>query len=156
MKTYLKHKYGYLNVDDNFIYLTKSGNWSETKNLKEKNSDGFKTMDRFSKIKIIGYLVFVAGLFLFGILNNIVKGDFSYLLVFGLPVLFYATYNYLIPEIGASFLIPFSKVKTIEIIENNAIIHFIDFNEKYAQFNLTGLNEKGIEIVHEIISKRKF
>ncbi|WP_196889864.1 hypothetical protein [Aureivirga sp. CE67] len=36
MKEWFKYELGYVNIDSENIYLTGSGNWSETKNLEEK------------------------------------------------------------------------------------------------------------------------
>lgn len=92
----------------------------------------------------------VGGLSLFGILYNISKGDFNYLLLIGLVILFYTVYNYLIPEIGASFLIPHSKIKSIEMNDGDVTIYFIDFEEKEDRFDLKGLDEKGMEVLLKI------
>jgi hypothetical protein len=53
MKEWLKHKHGYLNIDEKNLYFTKTGNWSEIADLKEQNSTEFKTADQNSKIKLI-------------------------------------------------------------------------------------------------------
>lgn len=36
-KSFYKYKYGYINIDQNNIYITSTGNWSETIQLTEKN-----------------------------------------------------------------------------------------------------------------------
>ena len=36
MKQWFKYEFGFVNLDSENFYLTNSGNWSETENLKEK------------------------------------------------------------------------------------------------------------------------
>lgn len=35
MKKWFKYEYGFVNIDEDYIYLTNTGNWSDTKDLQE-------------------------------------------------------------------------------------------------------------------------
>lgn len=150
MKEWLKHKFGFLNIDDEFIFVTKTGNWSEIEDLEEKNHKGFKTNTFASKLKIGLYVTVVYGLFVFCIVRNIISGNISFLLIIGLPVLAYYMFQYLIPEYGASFRIPKDKINQIYIDGDSVSIEFLDADNKMTTNNFRGLDEKGIAILETV------
>jgi hypothetical protein len=47
-KSFYKYKYGYINIDQNNIYITSTGNWSETIQLTEKKFG--KTKKRMGRV----------------------------------------------------------------------------------------------------------
>ena len=53
MKEWFKYEYVYVNIDTESIYFTNSGNWSETKNLKEK---GVQKSNTQRKVRIQEFL----------------------------------------------------------------------------------------------------
>lgn len=73
MKEWLKHKYGYINIDDENVYVTKTGNWSEISKLQEKNHRRFIFFDGRTKLKIGIYLFVQAGLILYVFVSKIVS-----------------------------------------------------------------------------------
>lgn len=110
MKKWLKHTFGYINIDEENFYLTKTGNWSEIIGLKEKNDKPQKPVNFKTKLKIGIYLIFLLTLILFGIIANIRSGNIIVLLIIGLPVLAFIIFQYIIPEFGSSFVIPKKKI----------------------------------------------
>lgn len=57
MRHYFRYKGGYVNVDDENIYLTTTGNWQETAGLKEHKKNSYLPQLRFLPWGI--YLVFI-------------------------------------------------------------------------------------------------
>lgn len=150
MKEWLKHKYGYLNIDGENIYFTKTGNWSETADLTEKNSKEFKTADQKSKTKIISFIGIIGSVFLWLFLSKIGTGDFTILQIIGPLITSYLVYKYLTPEYGAAFVVPYNKIQKIEFENDIATVHFIDHEGKNATHRLMKLDLNGIELVNRI------
>ena len=58
MKQYFKHRFGYVNVDEEKIYFTESGNWSEARSLHE--STPMIKKDSAKKLTIFGTIILIA------------------------------------------------------------------------------------------------
>jgi hypothetical protein len=95
MKEWLKHKHGYLNIDEKNLYFTKTGNWSEIADLKEQNSTEFKTADQNSKIKLILLLGIIDAVSVWQLFSKDRIGGFNLLLFMSPIVSFYLVCNYL-------------------------------------------------------------
>lgn len=147
MHKWLKHKYGYLNIDDENIYATKTGNWSEINGLKEKNYKPRQMANFRNRLKIGAYLIIMVGLFLFVLFSNILSGNISFLLLVGLPTLGYTAFQYIIPEYGSSFVIPKHKITKIRFEESDAYIEFVDANNISTTNRFRKLDQKGMEIL---------
>ena len=52
MKSHFPHRFGYLNLDENFLYFTDTGNWKEARELSKKKH--FSTNKALKKMKILG------------------------------------------------------------------------------------------------------
>ncbi|MFT6502518.1 MAG: hypothetical protein ACJASQ_002645 [Crocinitomicaceae bacterium] len=152
MKEWLKHKHkhGYLNIDKNNLYFTKTGNWSEIADLKEQNSTEFKTADQNSKIKLISFLGIIGSVFLWIFLSGIGNGNFTILQIIGPIVTAYFVYNYLIPEYGAAFAVPYNKIQKIELENDIATVHFLDYDGAKATYRLMKLDLNGIDLINRI------
>ena len=66
MKEWFKYEFGYVNIDSENLYLTNTGNWSETKTLTEKTKKVANQNDNKSS-SMIGFIVIA--LFILGYLN---------------------------------------------------------------------------------------
>jgi hypothetical protein len=150
MKEWLKHKYGFINIDDENVYVTKTGNWSEVSGLEEKNYKPFEFADFRTKVKIGIYLFIVFGIILFGFISNIISGNISFLLIVGLPVVGYTAFQYIIPEFGSSFVIPRNKITDIRTKESDLFIEFLDANDQNTLIHFRSLNQKGLEIISKV------
>ena len=146
MKEWLKHKYGFINIDDENVYVTKTGNWSEVSGLKEKNYKLFKLDDFRTKLKIGIYLFIVFGFILYVFISKILSGDLG-LLIFGLPLLGYTAFQYIIPEFGSSFVIPKKKITAIRTDESDFYIEFLDANDQNTSNHFRNLDQKGLKII---------
>ncbi len=111
MKDWFKYEFGFVNIDSDNLYFTNTGNWSETKGLKEK---GVQKSNRGRKIRIQLFLLGSAiglGALLF---NNVVAENLSIVMVIGSAFTFYSLYNYMKTEIGHKFKLPISKVINVK------------------------------------------
>jgi hypothetical protein len=141
MRDWFKYEFGFVNLDEESLYLTNSGNWSDTKGLKEYEKS--KKNNLPSKGAIFLALVIIA--FIGIIVLNISKGKISILLLVGLPVTAYAVYNYMKSEVGDKYLIPFYKIKGIEVLEESVVIHFMDLNDLESKCELKGVSTEGLK-----------
>lgn len=127
MKKYFKHRFGYVNVDESNLYLTKTGNWGEVKQLNEKPSRKASKTTTFGTIVgllIVFVIVFVNVYFIndliesFGLLISSIL-IVSYILLIG--------YLRLRDKYGPTFLIPFDKIRGMDMIDESMLeIKFLD------------------------------
>jgi hypothetical protein len=54
MRHYFRYKGGYINIDDENIYLTTTGNWQETSVLKEQKKKNYQRQLNFLLWAIFG------------------------------------------------------------------------------------------------------
>lgn len=134
MKLYYKYASGYININEENLYLTNSGNWQEALALEEKNA---KTK-RQNSSRIAGNNFFIilvlcafTALMYFGFTKN--------KLLFGLPVAGYFVINYFKSEQGKRYRIPLEKIERIETYDKGLKIIF-----------LNGNNEPDFEIVDNV------
>lgn len=144
MKEWFKYEFGYVNVDAENLYLTNSGNWSDTKKLKEKAKNN-KTKKRSS---IIGFLILVFCLFLFMIYKSSTIDTIGVTLF--ILALGYKLYLYLKFEIGPQFRIPIAKISEMKIDEKSVEIYFLDGDGVYSSFLLEKVEEKGKNILNSL------
>ena len=99
--------------------LHKTGNWSETNDLKEENSEEFKPVNQNSKIKLISFLGLLGSLFVWLLFSGVGNGSFNILQIIGPLVTSYLAYNYLTPEYGSSFVVHFNKIQKNRILKRH-------------------------------------
>jgi len=148
LKDWCKHRYGFVNFDDEYMYLTSSGNWSDVDDLGELNEEGFRSKSSFQRNKTILFLtiIILAGVFLI-----ILKGrsvEISVFIVVAFTI--FAVFQYFASNLSLNFKIPYSKIQSIDVREQAADITFTDFNGKEEKHHLQGLNGKGISLFYEI------
>ena len=149
MKDWFGYEYGYVNIDGDQLYLTNTGNWSETKDLQEK-----KRGQRKNSLKKVLIYIFILCIVLAGIrLFLFMVSEIRYGLI-GMVALVsiggYFAYKYLKPELGASFLIPMSKISAIHIENERAILEFRNGNDEADSVELTGIERKGIDLLNQL------
>jgi methionyl-tRNA synthetase len=81
MKTWFKYEYGYVNLDSDTLYLTNSGNWSETTTLSEKTKEITQKNDT-KNYKYVSFLVSIIAFFCVLFFNTILSGKVSLTLFF--------------------------------------------------------------------------
>lgn len=139
MKRHFKYSNGYINVDENNVYITSTGNWSETKILTEKpfGKSMYDDGKYFGFYQVLGFII----LLLVSIFSNdttwYIKGGL--ILLCGL--LFYKTKDYFTPELGERFLIPKIKILNINQTKKQLIIEFKSLDNKNDFIKLNGIIE---------------
>jgi len=147
MKEWFKYEYGYVNIDDDNIYFTNTGNWSEVGLLKEKS--GVKS-NKLRKIRIQVFLIVVGVLAAFLLFKNVLSGEVSILLIVGLPISVFLVYKYLKTEIGSNYKLPICKVSKIEIEDNEVTNVFNNSKSGVNKEVLVNVEEKGLRILNDL------
>jgi hypothetical protein len=149
MKEWFKYEFGYVNINSENLFLTNSGNWSETENLTEKTKKISNKNNKKSS-SIIGFIILILCLFGFLIYKNTLSGKTGTALIFITIGMGYKLYEYLKTEIGAKFKIPLEKITELIFLKNSVEINFIDGEGLKSSYKLNNINEKGEKIMHSI------
>ncbi len=123
IRHFFKYEYGYINIDSENIYLTHTGNWSETVNMEAKNN---KTIQKSTKRKwwILSCIIIGSGLiYLFHFLEILSVGK-SIILILFIPLNCLPLYKYMRSELGQKFLIPIKNITSIENENSGLRINF--------------------------------
>lgn len=147
MKEWFKYKYGFVNIDTENLYFTNTGNWSETKDLKEKGIQKQNSFRQY-RMKIIPFILILIAVFLLIFRSD--NNDIRFSFIFGILALAFGAYKYLKTEIGEKFKLPISKIETITFVGETATITFQDGEGKSTTQQLERLDQKGIKLLQEI------
>jgi hypothetical protein len=148
MKEYFKYANGYVNINDENLYLTNSGNWSEIQKLEEKSKKS-KNRNTFKLFKIdvyyfvIGILILV---FIINLISNLQKGKVSFISI-GLLFLMFTAFKYMKSETGKKYKIPLSKIKDFIITDNTVTIHFLNLNNEIDFETISKVEDKGLNLI---------
>lgn len=148
MRVWFKYEFGFINIDDNNLYLTNTGNWSETKDLKENTcGDSSKASNR-RKGKAMIYFIIFGSILLLAFLTHLILSSFnpiSLIVLVGIPLGAYMSYQYMKTELGNSYCIPLQKISYINIGEKKIVIHFLDKDSADCSESLVNVSEDGLE-----------
>lgn len=147
MREYFKYEFGYINIDEENLYLTNSGNWSEVKNLSEKYSKKYIHQNA-RRIRIIAFFVICIILFAYLFISNLFRTH----LAIGLVVLGYFLYRYLQSDMGQSFLIPINKIDSIEKSEKNLVLSFRNKENSFETIIIKNTDGKSEQIIKKFSS----
>ena len=153
MKEWFKYEYGFINVDDDNVYLTSTGNWSETKNMEEKSDASIRkhVVKKWINILYLGgwFIVFVS--FLIAFYTKSTDLNQAYwrlpLALIGLALIMY---KHLRKDMGPKYKIPISKIKKIEFGKEDIFIHFIDPRNEQVFQELVRVAWKGHKVLQKI------
>lgn len=149
MKHFFKYEKGFININDENLFLTKSGNWSEVDLLLEKST---KSKSQNSKKKIRTYSFYAMllsfSLLLFFNLNNGKSGKM--MLPLGIVLLLLSAYNYIRAGSGNQYKIPLSKINKMEYSFNSLKIYFMNLNGKEDFEKIENIEEKGVQILKDL------
>ena len=149
MRDWFKYEYGYVNIDHSNLFLTNTGNWSETEKLTEKTNQS-KLKNDFKKIKMYVFLLIAGILFSIVFFVNL-AGDHIRVFLIILPIFAaYRLYKYTQHNIGSAYKIPLEKINQITIENNNAVILFNDGNNISTEEKLIKIEEKGIKLLTQL------
>lgn len=149
MRVHFKYANGYVNADDESICLTTSGNWAETKKLKEKSRKTEKENRR--RINRISFFVYVVAAAIVLILLFALTNDNVNKIIFvALPVIGLKIFGYFKPDLGKRYRIPVSKIQSLEPVSDGYEIHFINLDGEFDSETITGIQGNGAQMLSEI------
>lgn len=141
MKEYYKYANGYINLNDENLYLTNSGNWQETLSLEEKKSKA-KQPGILQRPDINIFKYSALGLFLvlmrFGPVGK-------YNILFGLPIAIYFLMWLFKKEQAKPYKIPLTKIEAIKPYNEGLKIIFRNGNNEPDFEIVDNVDPKGIE-----------
>lgn len=144
MKEYFKYGNGYINVNDECVFLTNSGNWSETHKLSEKSSKS-----KFITNKIfLNYLfiIILLGVGFYDVLKDFRNKSFP----FGIVLIALGFLTFFKRAKGIRYKIPLAKIIKITITANMATIVFFNENNFEDLSEITKIESKGLEVLERI------
>ncbi|WP_375562027.1 hypothetical protein ACE193_05625 [Bernardetia sp. OM2101] len=147
MQRHFKYSKGYVNIDDTNIYLTETGNWSETKELSEKMSN--QLFRRYGNaIAILGVCLVIAlgGVFAFISSQKIRIGG----VISVIAVLFFF-YQAVSSKMGYKFYIPKEKIIKVSSHKNILFLKFKNASEKEEIVRISDIEK--IDEVIELLKK---
>lgn len=147
MKEYFKYANGYVNINDENLFLTNSGNWSETHDLLEKSPKSIRKND-FKSLKIysLPFIIVCLGLLLYSKLDNV-------FIPFAFSGSCFGAYLYLIRETGKRYKIPISKIISFNISNDTVKIVFKNANDVDDFEEIFKVEKKGLSILEELRNK---
>lgn len=142
MKEYFKYGNGYVNIDDENLYLTNSGNWSETHELEEKSPKSVRK-NNHKTFRINSYY-FIIGLVLLLVVIGIMNKNSHIAIPLGIIIIVITAFKYMRSESGKKYKIPLSKIKNFEIVDNSIKINFVNLNNEIDFETINKVEEKGL------------
>ena len=144
MKEYFKYANGFININDENLFLTNSGNWSETHKLNEKSSKSkFKTKKMYLNYL---FVVVLLGFGAYDVLKDIKNKSFP----FGIVLIALGVLAFFKRDKGNRYKIPLSKVIKITIYRNMAKILFLNENDFEDLVEIANIELKGLGVLERI------
>ncbi len=145
-RDWFPYQNGFVNVDHENVYLTNSGNWSETEKLQEKSKKrwNFRAIRMRLTIVIAGIVLMMVLFYVFA--KKGLKIGFGVELV----LIFLAIYDSFRTETGGRYKIPRNKISDIETEDNWARIQFINGDEKEDAISLDNIKSNGVQILQSL------
>lgn len=149
MKEYFKYDNGYVNISDENLFLTNSGNWSETHDLLEKSPKSIRENDlRSLKIYSLPFIIVCIGLLMYSKLDNV-------FIPFAFSGSCFGAYLYLKRETGKRYKIPISKIISFDISNDKVKILFRNANDIDDFEEIFKVETKGLAILEELSRQLK-
>lgn len=149
MKEYFKYDNGYVNINDEDLFLTNSGNWSETIKLQEKSPKSI----RQNNLK--GFRIYIFLFIIFCLILLLISRAKSGTIPIGLVLLGLAAFAYMKRETGSRYKIPLSKITGIKISGNEAKIIFLNQDNTEDFETIHKVENKGLHVLSELILRLK-
>ena len=125
-------------MDDEFMYFTSTGNWSDIDDLEELNEEKSKARSSGEKWQGIAYLIVVGTLFAFVLWNSL-----NPMLLIVIGAIAFTIFRYMSSSLNDKYKLPYSKILSLEIKSSGATLVFLDFNNNEATQEINQLNQKG-------------
>lgn len=150
MKHFFKYGAGYINIDSENLFITNTGNWQETFDLKEKNKESIAENNRrIARMNSFVYVLF--GIVIFVMLQTVSTDSIYFKFIFILPAIAFFVYRYFKSETGKRYKIPLFKIESVERYDKDGIkIFFLNaVNESDFEI-IVNVNHKGFAILSEL------
>ncbi|MFL9836837.1 hypothetical protein ABS768_04960 [Flavobacterium sp. ST-75] len=149
MKDFFKYRFGYINIDDENLYLNETGNWSYVEKLKEKKKTSpiqrpattiiYKLTYLLSLITIVVFLALYNSSFINGIIVFFVYAS-----------IYYFIFEHLNIKIDYNYKIPLHKINSITQKGNTLEINFLlKHNTQTQTFILDKIEPRGFDILRQ-------
>ena len=144
MKEFFKVHQGYVLIDDHNVYITKTGNWSETKKLKQfqgkkpNYKKWFMTAIMFTALSIFGWFLTEEGA-LKEVLESLSFGSAVSVILFLVGLVS--------GEDRATYYIPKEKVLKVEADKDSVVLHFESVDLKIVEEHIGGLSSERIDLL---------
>ncbi len=149
MKHYFKYASGYINIDDEALYLTSSGNWEEARNLIEKNANSAKANKRrVNRNSLLLYIPLALLIITSAVLVGADKLKFAPLML--LYLMIYYIHKHFSKKLGNRYKIPLSKIQAIEPVDGGLKITFRNEAGEPDFEVVKGVEEKGVEVLRAL------
>lgn len=152
VKSWFPYNDGYVNIDDDNVYLSASGNWQEVRQLKEKDAEDFKS-PKIRHLGLWGLITIASTFYFFGSLNAKGSGVQQMLAVAIALLSSYFLYRKFQKDLGPRFRIPLARISQVEMSTDSATIHFKTARLAQGKKTLSGTGIKGLVAVKELKSK---
>ena len=151
-KHFFKYEYGYINIDSKNLYLTNTGNWSETEGMEEKSPKTINKSDRRRTWILIFLIIGAALIFIFRFMEAV---NTNLLLIVLVPFACLPLYKYMRNELGPAFMIPLHKVLFVEREGDGLRIHFTNINYENDSVYLRKIRGQGVDYIENLIASKK-
>ena len=122
MKYHFKYKSGYINIDEENLYLTTSGNWKETLNTYEKSPCSINKNQTRKIYKVLYYWILYATFFIiFNIVYSFFSLKFWIIVAILLAIVTSLLFHFYRRDFGIRYKIPLHKIDSINIIDKKDI-----------------------------------
>ena len=149
MKAFFSYAFGYVNIQDNSLFLTRSGNWSEVEEMKTQTPG--KIGSHMHKWRILLFMTVVIVAFLFTVLHALHAGNGnSVLSLVLLGIGAFSVYRYLQKDLGRTAHISLDQIYKIDFEITQVTIHFYNHQQKDSSIILEKVESKGIELLHTV------
>ena len=147
-RVYFKYEYGFVSIDNNFIYFSSTGNGQELKELTEKDQAINKKHKR-TKFKTVLFFLLFAVVCFWLLYRQLSNSGLSIVFVVLASIGGFQLYHYLRTEIGARFKIPLHKVQDVKIGEQIAFVIFKNTADELEEYKINNFKDKGQRILTE-------
>lgn len=149
MKQFFKYEKGFVNINETDLFLTKSGNWSETDTIFEKSSKT-KSQNSIKKVKTYSFYAMLVSFSLLLFYNISKTNNSKLMLLLGIGLLIISSYSYIKSGSGSQYKIPLSKIIKMEYTFKSLKIYFKNEEGKEDFERLENIEEKGIMMLKKL------
>ena len=154
MKHFFKYKFGYINIDEENLYLTKTGNWQEVKDIIARNNKNKEDKKPNTIFQIFSYILVLFNIAVF-LYTLVYTPEYIITTLITVLVLDSITFIFRRRDFGKQCIIPLNCITAIEILKNNKVkINYTKNGNNPDYVTLKRVEEKGIEFLKNLKFKQ--